>query len=136
MEEVHGRIFSGHLDEEKTLQQLKKCFYWPHHSKDVKNWCQTCSTYALRKMPIPKNHVPLQTIKAGFPTQIIALDITGSLPESAQRNSYILVIADYFTHWMQAFAIHNKEAATVAHKLVDEVCCRFGMPEQIQGNSS
>ena len=31
-------------------------------------------------------------------------------------------------------AIHNQEALTVAKKLVDEVFCRFGIPEQLHSD--
>ena len=63
--------------------------------------------------------------------QIIAIDIVGPLPESNAGNSYILVVGDYFTHWMEAFPIPNQEAMTVARTLVDKYFCRFGIPEQL-----
>ena len=67
------------------------------------------------------------TITAGYPMQIVAADLLGPLPESENGNSYILVVAD----WMEAFALPNQEAATVANKLVDEVFLRFSVPEQL-----
>ena len=45
------------------------------------------------------------------------------LPESNNKNSYILVVGDYFTHWM--------EATTVAQKLIDKVFCCLGIPGQL-----
>ena len=66
--------------------------------------------------------------------QIIAVDIMGPLPESKQMNSYMLVMADYFTKWIEVFAIHDQEASTVAQKLVDGVFCRFGIPEQLHSD--
>ena len=65
--------------------------------------------------------------KAGTLIQAIAVDIIGPLPDSSNKNSYILVVADHFTQWMEAYAIHNQEAATVAQKLVDNVFCRLGV---------
>ena len=53
--------------------------------------------------------------------QIIAVDILGPLLESTNGNSYILAVGDYFTRWMEAYAIRNQEVATVAQKLVDEI---------------
>ena len=44
---------------------------------------------------------------------------------------YIVVIADYFTKFTEAFAIPNHTAKTVADKLVTEVICIYGSPEQI-----
>ena len=134
MEELHAGVMGGHLGESKTLQQLKRRFYWPGHSLDVKIWCQTCSICASRKTATPKNCAPLQTIKAGSPMQVIAVDIMGPLPESSNKNSYILVVGDYFTRWMEAYAIHDQEAATIAQKLVDNVFCRFGIPEQLHSD--
>ena len=59
-------------------------------------------------------------IQAGYPMQILAVDILGPLPRSEAGNSYILVVGDYFTRWMEAYPIPNQEAATVAKVLIDE----------------
>jgi len=66
--------------------------------------------------------------------QVIAVDITGPLPESEAGNSYILVVGDYFTKWMEAYAIPDQEAKTVATKLVDEFYCRYSPPEQLHSD--
>ena len=47
------------------------------------------------------------------------------LSKSPNGNSYILVIGDYFTCWMEALPLPNQEAGTVAGKLVDEVFLCF-----------
>ena len=133
IEELHTGVMGGHIGESKTLQQLKHRFYWPGHSLDVKRWCQTCSICASHKTATPKNCAPLQMIKAGSPIQVIAVDIMGPLPESS-KNSYILVVGDYFTRWMEAYAIHDQEAATIAQKLVDDVFCQLGIPEQLHSD--
>ena len=64
----------------------------------------------------------------------MAVDILGPLPESETGNSYIMVVGDYFTRWMEAFAIPNQEATTVAEKLVEEVFMRFSIPEQLHSD--
>ena len=38
---------------------------------------------------------------------------------------------DYFSKWVKALAMPEQSAATVAHLLVTEVICRFGVPLQI-----
>ena len=52
--------------------------------------------------------------------QLVAMDIVGSFPRSSTGNTYILVVADYFTHWTEAYPIPDQEAITVASKLTDE----------------
>ena len=92
LDELHGGTQSGHLGEEKTLSRLKERFYWPGQWNNVRNWCNTCATCATRKSVGAKNRAPLQTIRAGYPMQVVAVDILGPLPESDGGNSYILVL--------------------------------------------
>ena len=118
----------------KTLNKLKERFYWPGHYTDVYNWCQTCSTCATRKTTSQRQRSSLRTIATGYPTQIMAVDLAGPLTESCRGNSYIMVVDDYFTRWMEAFPIPNQEATTVAEKLIDEVFLRFSIPEQLHSD--
>lgn len=60
--------------------------------------------------------------------QLVEMDIVGPFPESETGNRYILVVSDYFTKWVEAFAIPNQEAPTIARILVDEFFCRFPLP--------
>ncbi len=106
-------------------------WYRPGHWTDTKNWRQTCATCATRKTTGPRQRAPLHSIHTGSPMQLVAVDILGPLPESEFRKSYVLVAVDYFTRWMEAYAIPNQEATTVARKLVHEVLCRFSPLEQL-----
>ena len=53
------------------------------------------------------------------------LDVCDPTPDGYQ---YILVIADYFSNWTEAFPIKDKCADTVADVLVNKIILRFGMP--------
>ena len=122
------------MGQDKTLHRLKERFYWPGHYNDVRDWCQTCATCVSRKSPSQTPKSPLGTISAAYPTQIMAVDLVGPFPESDSGNSYIMVVGDYFSRWMEAFPIPNQEASTVAERLVDEVFLRFSAPEQLHSD--
>ena len=64
----------------------------------------------------------------------IALDLLGPLPTTRHGNIHILVVFDYFTCWREAYALPNKEAATVARTLVNEWICRFGVLDAIHSD--
>lgn len=44
---------------------------------------------------------------------------------------YILIVLDHYTHFAQAYATTNKSAKTVADKLFNDFCLRFGFPEKL-----
>ncbi len=101
---------------------------------DVKLRCQSCEDCARRKMTTPKYKAPLKNVQVGSPMQVVAVDILGPLPKSSNGNQYILVAGDYFTRWMEAYAIPNQEADTVAQKLTEEMFLRFSPPEQLHSD--
>lgn len=112
-------------------------FNWPGHAGGVGKWCSTCSKCATRKMPPNRGCAPLQEgISSGYPLQIVAVDIVGSITLGEAGNQYILVASDYFTRWSEASVIPNQEATTVAIKLVDEFFCRFCIPSQHHSDQS
>ena len=82
LRDLHEGVTGGHLGEVKTLSKLKERFCWPGHYNDVRDWCQTCKACAKRKSPVPGRQAPMQTITAGYPTQVMAVDLLGPFPES------------------------------------------------------
>ena len=49
------------------------------------------------------------------------MNILGPLPETVRGNRYVLVIADCFTKWTEAFPMSNMEAHTVAELILSVV---------------
>ncbi len=77
---------------------------------------------------------PMSPHNVGAPTERIALDVLGALPTSESGNKYLLIVADYFTKWPEAYPLPNQEATTVAEALVKEFVCRFGVPREIHSD--
>jgi len=50
---------------------------------------------------------------------------------STNCNYYVIVFMDYLTKWVEAFAIPDQKAETIAHLFVDNIVCRHGIPEQL-----
>ena len=73
----------------------------------------------------------MQIVGAGMPMERIAMDILGELPLTSKGNKYILVVSDYFTKWVDAFAMPNMEARIVAEFVIQEVVTRFGVTYNI-----
>ena len=129
--ELHDSPTAGHLGMNKLLLKVKQRYYWVGMAEDVRSWVRKCSTCAQTKNPPKKPLAPLQQYAVGAPLERVAMDILGPLPKSDRGNVYVLVIGDYFTKWVEAFALPNQEAETVARVFVEEFICRFGIPKEL-----
>ncbi|VDD78832.1 unnamed protein product, partial [Mesocestoides corti] len=49
---------------------------------------------------------------AGFPNELVGLDLMGPLPQTANGYRYILVMVDYFTKWANAIPLRKADAAS------------------------
>lgn len=50
--------------------------------------------------------------------ECVAIDIMGPLPITDNGNQYIMVVADYFSKWTEAYALTDHTAQSVSDKLV------------------
>ncbi|KAH9099595.1 hypothetical protein Ae201684P_018608 [Aphanomyces euteiches] len=61
----------------------------------------------------------------------MVVDALGPLPTTENGNKYILVFGDYFTRWIEAFPVPDLKTSTFTGTLIDEVLCRFGVPNRL-----
>ena len=92
----------------------------------MKDWLSQCVACIKRKSPVGRHH-PLGNIPTGHRWDRIAMDILDVCDPTPEGFCYILVIADYFSKWTEAFPMKNKCADTVADILVENIILRFGM---------
>ena len=123
----HASLFGGHLGRNRTLARLSHRFYWSGMADDVGDWLRQCTTFMKRKSPTGRHH-PLGNIPTGHRWDRIAMDILDVCEPTPDGYRYILVIADYFSKWTEAFPIKDKCTDTVVDVLVDKIILRFGMP--------
>lgn len=72
------------------------------------------------------------TYHAGAPLERVHIDILGPFhPPSAAGNSYVLMIVDQFTKWMECFPLPHQTAEAVARTFVDGFVSRWGCPLQV-----
>ena len=66
----------------------------------------------------------------GEPLMQWSADILGPLPETDSGNSYILVVSDLFTKWVEVFSLRDQRAVTVADCFV-QLFSRYSIPKSI-----
>ena len=99
---LHNHKTSGHLGVRKTLGKLKQRFYWPGYKRDISSWCKICRTCNSHKRGHMPKRAPMKQDFVSASMEKIACDIMGPLPETEKKNSYILVVPDYYTKYVEA----------------------------------
>ena len=114
---VHGQD-AGHFGYAKIYPLFSERFFWHGMSTDIKNWL-TCCELCQRIKPGPgKARYALVQEIAGAPMERCGVDLSGPWPLSKQGNQYLCVVQDYFSKWIEIFAIPDKTAISVAKCLV------------------
>jgi len=130
LELCHNSLLAGHLGTNKTYKRIQHEYYWPKLTRDVRTWINTCIECNIKKGK-PKEATGYRSrTTASEPLEVIACDVIGPLPETQEKNRYILVFTDQFTRYAEAFAINKQNAETIADTFVRNYCCRYGIPKK------
>jgi hypothetical protein len=65
--------------------------------------------------------------------EVVNIDAIGPLPEDESKNTYILVIIDCFSRWVELFGVTDTSALSAAKALLQH-CGRFGVPALIRSD--
>ncbi|ELR14136.1 integrase core domain containing protein [Acanthamoeba castellanii str. Neff] len=128
----HTTMTSWHLGVNRTIDALRRLYWWPGMYPDIEKWVLECVTCQARKNPAERKKglmMPMPTVSRPF--QRVGMDLITSFPLSARGNKYLLIFMDYLTKWPEAVALPNKKADTVARAFVEHVVCRHGAPESL-----
>ena len=132
LKQSHDNVTSGHFGIYTSWDRLKKYYYWPNQYADVKHYVSSCSSCQQRNIhpsATKSDFQPLEKISGRC--QVVELDVIGPWSTTESGNSYILVIIDKFTKWVEAIPIKNQLAHTVASAFVHEFISRHGVPSKI-----
>ena len=117
---IHGRS-ARYMSYDHVYGFLVDCFFldWYVHQ------CTSCQ----QVKPGPdKSRLPLKQELSEFPMDRIAMDVMGPWPVMPRMKMYVLVVHDYFSKWVVAWALPNHQAITVAQVLVRDYFSLYGAP--------
>ena len=129
---VHDSPVGGHQGISRTRNRARQCpFYWPNMNQAVKDYVQTCDICEERKQPPRRKRHQMKSYIMGARFERLASDIAGPFPTTERGNSYILVIQDYFTKFIEVYPLKDIESETVADVLLKGWIKRYGCPVEL-----
>ncbi|GBM22536.1 hypothetical protein AVEN_183970-1 [Araneus ventricosus] len=91
---AHEIPLAGHLGEQKTKQRIKYSFFWPEIKKDVKEFCQSCRQYQVRRAITYRDRIPIQhSVRPENPFEVWSVDSIGPLERPSRRGHKSIICA-------------------------------------------
>lgn len=110
----HDSKTSGHFSTAKVYKKLHRRYYWPMMNSYVQEYIRACPNCQKKKNPKRTYCAKLQKYIVGNCFERVGMDILGPLPTTYNGNRHILVVVDYFSKWIEAYALADQSAETVA----------------------
>ena len=132
LQSAHNSLLGGHMGIYKTTQRIINSYFWPSMTHDIELHIKNCLDCQRTKPHSKHARAPLRPLEQpASMNHRIHIDLFGPLATSENGKSYILVITDAFTKYVELVALKNKEAKTVADALMDTWFTRYSTPHEV-----
>ena len=136
IEKEHVLPESAHGGIRKTLERIRRLYYWPKMTIDVHRYVTNCiickqtkaSNQATRP-PLGKLIIPLR------PWQKIYIDLLGPYPRSTNGKTFIFIVLDHLTKFVYLKTLSKASAVNVIACLRNEIFSLFNVPQTIHSDN-
>lgn len=129
IESEHTRLC--HAGVSKTLNFLKKNFWFKYMEKMVKQVIQCCDL-CQRVKPMNQNiKGDFEMVSATKPRELVTVDYNGPLPESTGKVKYIFVIIDAFSKLIKLYPMVSAKTKPTLKRLIHDYSHDVGKPRSV-----
>ncbi|MBW0520943.1 hypothetical protein O181_060658 [Austropuccinia psidii MF-1] len=97
LHEFYDSVLSRNLSEDKKLERVKTCSWWPNWRKDVTEYCQTCDRFQKTRATGKKFGMVIQNQEPKSPSKIVCMNFVIALPAEGGRSfNACLVLGDRY----------------------------------------
>ncbi|XP_025264171.1 uncharacterized protein LOC112637817 [Camponotus floridanus] len=129
--QYHDEPTAGHLGIAKTIARIAERHYWPGMFRDIAKYvrrCETCQSFkAAQQRPAGKLHA----MEVKRPWEQVSIDLIGPLPRSKKGHTWLLVMQDRFSKWVELTSLRKATADAVTQAVTNNIILRHGRPEII-----
>ncbi|MBW0580381.1 hypothetical protein O181_120096 [Austropuccinia psidii MF-1] len=113
LHECHDSIYSGHLSEDRTLEKVKNCAWWPSWGKETIEYCHTCDRCPKTNRSTGNKFglmIHFKKLKSRW--EVVNMDWVTELPPNGERSyNACLVIVDRYSKTPIFLPCHKDETA-------------------------
>lgn len=121
----------GHFGYEKTLDRIKKNYWFTKMSKFVKKYVNACIECAFAKKNSNQHEGLLHPIaKVDVPFHTLHVDHLGPFVKSNRGNTHLFVVVDAFTKFCFVKPVRNTNTQNVI-RVLDDIIYTFRTPDRL-----
>ncbi|MBW0462320.1 hypothetical protein O181_002035 [Austropuccinia psidii MF-1] len=107
--ELHYKLYCGHLSEDRKMERIKTCAWWPSWRKDVIEYCHSCDRFQKANKATGKRFgLMIHIQEPSTPWEVVHMDWVAALPPGGDKSyNACLVIVDRYSK-TQIFLPCNK----------------------------
>ncbi|MBW0558954.1 hypothetical protein O181_098669 [Austropuccinia psidii MF-1] len=113
LHEWHDRIYSGHLSEDRKLEKVKSCAWWPSWRTETIEYCHTCDRCQKADRSTGKKFglmIHIQYPKSSW--EVVYMDWVTALPPSGDKSyNTCLAIVDRYSKTPMFLPCHKDGTA-------------------------
>lgn len=129
---AHDVPSSAHGGIAKTIERIRRHFFWPGLAADIKNYIMNCNLCKTSKAPTKTLRPPMgQMVQSERPFQRIYLDFIGPFPRSKKGNVGVLIALDHFSKFTFLKPLKKMTSKSLIDFLKTELFDSFGVPETV-----
>lgn len=133
---AHCPPMVSHGGVAKTVERLRRHFYWPGMTVDVRRMVGDCTTCGETKAPNVTLRPPMgKQISTERPFQFVYTDLLGPYPRSKLGHTNILVVLDKFSKFVLLQPLRKASAKEVVEFIEQRVVQMFGAPEVLYSDN-
>ncbi|MBW0542123.1 hypothetical protein O181_081838 [Austropuccinia psidii MF-1] len=111
--ECHDNIYSGHLSEDRTMQRIKTCAWWPSWRKDFFEYCHSCDSCKKANKATGKRFgLMIHIQQSSTPWKVVHMDWVTALPPGGDKScNACLIIFDRYSKTPIYLPCHKDDTA-------------------------
>jgi hypothetical protein len=131
--ECHDNTDAGHLGRDKTLQAVRRRYYWPKMGNSIAAYVRACDTCQRTK---PSNQSPAGLLQPlpipQDPWESMSMDLITDLPVTTDGHDSVIVFVDRLTKLVHiAATTKTADSPEIARLFLKTVYRLHGMPKEI-----
>lgn len=132
IEEAHNPPAASHGGSDKTLELIKRYYFWPSMSSQIREFVSKCSLCKETKAPNITLRPPMGKPQiAERPFQTMYIDLLGPYPRSKAGNTVILIVLDQLSKFVWLKPLRKATAISIVRYLEAEIFHLVGAPETL-----